>query len=98
MTGGPNLTIRPMNRGGLFLFAVLVLLLMELVVPTTYGGLRLVNGGAIVKEGVPRIYMLTETKRTYATLLKDNLLRLRQTGPKKGVEITYIYYFFHFFN
>ena len=36
--------------------------------------------------------MLTETKRTYATSLKDNLLRLRQTGPKKGVEITYIYY------
>ena len=27
--------------------------------------------------------MLTETKRTYATSLKDNLLRLRQTGPKK---------------
>ena len=36
--------------------------------------------------------MLTETIRTYATSLKDSLLQLRQSGPKKGVEITYIYY------
>ena len=37
--------------------------------------------------------MLTETIRTYATSLKDSLLQLRQSGPKKGVEINYIYYF-----
>ena len=36
--------------------------------------------------------MLTETIRTYATSLKDSLLGLRQSGSKKGVEITYIYY------
>ena len=40
-----------MNRGGLFVFVFCVL--MELVVSTLQGGLLLVNGRAIVKEGVP---------------------------------------------
>ena len=39
--------------------------------------------------------MLTETIRTHATPLKDSLLQLRQSGLKKGVEITYIYYYGH---
>ena len=36
------------------------------------------------------VWCFNRTLSIYATSLKDSLLQLRQSGPKKGVEITYM--------